>query len=190
MSTNNFYNAYKHSIRIAYHSLGLLDDTSDLGLGFIEFEQICDLTKEEKIGRLIDSIKARLQKVSQDLLTEFLDKPEYRKMFFNNSEVVIPLLNKQAVQWYGSSMIYNFDFLVESSIGMHENARTIYDIGGHQGIWAAYYSKLVGNVGRVYSFEPSIINIESSSLLFLINEISNVVNIPFGIGDSNIIIKK
>lgn len=190
MPTELLYRSYKHSIRTAYHSLGLTQDVSDSGLGFVEYYQISNLEKEAIVEQLIHSIKSRLHMVSSKLLAEFLDRPQYRKIFFNNTELVIPLLNKQAVEWYGSSGIFNFDCIVESFVGMHANARAIYDIGGHQGVWAAYYSLLVGDAGRVYTFEPSIINIECSSLLFLINEIYNVVNIPFGIGDQTTILKK
>ena len=190
MLTELLFRSYKHSIRTAYHSLGLTQDVSDTGLGFVEYDQISSLGKEAVAELLIHSIKSRLNNVSSTLLTEFLDQPQYRKIFFNNTELIIPLLNKQAVEWYGSSGIFNFDCIVETFIGMHANARTIYDIGGHQGVWAAYYSLLVGDTGRVYTFEPSIINIECSSLLFLINNINNVVNIPFGIGDQTTVIKK
>ena len=48
----------------------------------------------------------------------------------------------------------------------------------------------MGEQGRVYTFEPSILNIECSSLLFLMNGITNIVNIPFGISDQTCVIKK
>jgi FkbM family methyltransferase len=131
-----------------------------------------------------------LTKVSPTLLRELLDEPRIRTVCFNNRQVHIPLLNNQAVEWYETSNIFNYDCIVETFHGMHIGARTIYDVGGHQGVWAAYYSLLCGNSGRVYTFEPSIINIESSSLLFLINGIENVVSIPYGVGDQSSLLKK
>ena len=190
MPTQLVYNLYKHSIRSAYNSLGITQDISDSGLSFVEYEQIDNLEPHQVIEYITHSIKLRLQKVGTDILDEFLDSPRYRRIFFNNTELIIPLLNKQAVEWYGNSGLINFDCAVESFIGMHANARTIYDIGGHQGVWAAYYSLVVGETGRVYTFEPSIINFECSSLLFLINNMANVVNIPFGIGTQTLITKK
>lgn len=190
MPTLLSYNTYKHTIRSAYHSLGLAKSVSNEDLFLIDYEQISNLEKLKVIEEIFNSIKSRLNKLNSSLLDEFLDKPACRKVFFNNSEVMIPLLNKQAVEWYGSSTIFNFDCIIESFVGMHTHARTIYDVGGHQGVWAAYYSQIVGDNGRVYSFEPSIINIECSALLFLINDICNVVNIPFGIGDKTGIIRK
>ena len=181
---------YKHTIRSAYHSLKLLLDIGDANLEFFEYAAIQNLTQHELLDLVVPRIRSRLAKVNPALVRELLDKPRVRTVWFNNREMHIPLLNKQAVEWYEKSSIFNFDFIVETFCGLHRDARTIYDIGGHQGLWAAYYSGICGNTGRVYSFEPSIINIESSSLLFLMNGIENVVNIAFGIGEHTGIVRK
>lgn len=190
MITKLSYNCYKHTLRAAYHSLGLVTDVSDAGLALFEYAEIESLPKEKLLDLCFEKIKLRLGKVSSALLSEFVEKPTIRTVYFHNKEFFLPLLNKQAVEWYGSSSVYNFDFIVESFQGMHNNARTIYDVGGHQGVWAAYYSIICGERGRVYTFEPSIINIECSSLLFLMNGLENIVSIPFGIGDKTGLIKK
>ena len=168
----------------------MVSDVGDRDLEFFEYSNIQDLSPIELLITGLSCIKARLTKVNPALLREFLDVPKFRTVFFNNREIHIPLLNRQAVEWYGDSNIFNFDCIVETFHGMHNGARTIYDVGGHQGVWAAYYSLLCGDRGRVYMFEPSIINVESSALLFLINGIENVVSIAFGVGEQTAIIKK
>ena len=190
MTSKLAYECYNHTIRASYASLGLAADISAAGLKLFEYSALASLSKEAMLDFCVSRIRSRLGMVSGALLTEFLDQPKIRSVFFQNREILIPILNKQAIEWYGSSSIFNFDFMIESFLGMHANARTIYDIGGHQGIWAAYYSIICGDQGRVYTFEPSIINIECSSLLFLINSLENIVNIPFGIGDQTGIINK
>ena len=67
------YSSYRHSIRTAYHSLGLIPDISDFGLGFPEYETILNLGKEQIVDRLIPSIKARLGMVGDNLLVDFLE---------------------------------------------------------------------------------------------------------------------
>jgi len=190
MITRQAYENYKHSISCAYHSLSLLPQVSREQLGFPSFNQIDGRSSQDVIAFCIESIKNRIKRLDPGLLSGFLETPKSRTIFFNNRKFVIPLLNSQAVEWYGASSIFNFDFLIESFLGMHQDARTIYDIGGHQGIWAAYYSMLCGPTGRVFSFEPSIINIECSSLLFMINNLTNIVNIAFGIGSESVILEK
>ncbi|MGI9469422.1 MAG: FkbM family methyltransferase [Rubripirellula sp.] len=76
----------------------------------------------------------------------------------------------------------NFDFVKEDALGLHHGAKVIYDFGGHHGIWSLYYSIVVGETGRVHSFEPSLINVEMSSMLMLANGVNNVVNVAAAIG--------
>lgn len=184
------YRRYKHALRAAYNSLALAPDVSDTGLLFPDDSEVVGLAPSEVLALMSDRIRQRLGAVDPQLLGEFLPVPRTRTVFFNNQELVIPLLNKQAVEWYETSSVFNFDCMVETFQGMHHRAKVIYDIGGHQGIWAAYYSGLCAEDGRVYSFEPSIINFESSCLLFLMNDMVNIVNIPFGVGENHGVIRK
>lgn len=190
MTTQLAFDRYTHTVRSAYHSLGLSPDMSDENLGLFKYSEIRNLQTLDLLILGNTRLKSRLEKVNTLLTAEFLGQPRLRTVCFNNREIFIPLLNKQAVEWYETSNIFNFDCFLETFHGMHRNARTIYDIGGHQGVWAAYYSILCGNNGRVYTFEPSIINVESSALLFLLNGIENVVNIPFGVGEETGVVKK
>jgi FkbM family methyltransferase len=190
MTTALAFQSYKQSLRAAYNSLRLFSDVSDGNMNFLEYPNLEKLPQKDLLAAATASIQSRLVKVNPALLKEFLDEPRVRTVCFNNRVIQMPLLNKQSVEWYESSSILNFDFIVESFHGMHLAARTIYDIGGHQGVWAAYYSLLCGNNGRVYTFEPSIINIECSALLFLLNGIENVVSIPFGVGEKTGLIEK
>ncbi len=97
-------------------------------------------------------------------------------------EVYWPIVNQQGLEWYGASPVAACDFLQEAALGLHDNAQVIYDFGGHHGVWAQYYSMAVGPTGRVYSYEPSIVNIEVSALLLLLNSAANVVNFAMAIG--------
>lgn len=190
MTTKIACEQYKHTIRSAYRSLQLVSDFNDSALGLIDFSEISTFTQELLLQYCFERIKFRLQNIDKSLVAELLEQPSVRYIHFLNHELVIPIINNQGVEWYGSSPLSNFDFMIETFHGMHRNARTIYDVGGHHGVWAGYYSIIVGRQGRVYTFEPSILNIEVMSLLFLINSIDNVVCIPFAIGDSSGIVKK
>lgn len=190
MTSSIAYKNYTHTIRSAYNSLNLLPSMSDDDLGIFSYSLISNSSPQQILSLAFERAKNRLGRISTKLVTDLLDAPLTRTVFFNNTEIFVPIINKQGLEWYGNSSIYNFDFVVESFLGMHKGARTIYDIGGHQGIWALYYSLICGSNGRVYTFEPSIINIECSSILFLINNIENVVSIPFGVGDKTGIIEK
>ena len=183
MITERACNCYRHTIRAAYHSLGLTSDPSDSGLRLFCHSDVSSLSMERVVALCLERMKARLAGISTGLAEQVLQRPGIRTVHFNNREIHLPLLNEQAVEWYGRSSIFNFDFIVESFLGMHKDARTIYDIGGHHGVWAAYYSLICGPTGRVYTFEPSILNVECSALLLLINSVENVVNIPFGVGE-------
>lgn len=80
--------------------------------------------------------------------------------------------------------MFIYDFLIESFLGLHNNAKVIYDIGCHQGVWALYYSGAVGQDGRVHTYEPSIINVECAALSFFINEADNVILNAIALGQS------
>jgi len=192
MIDENAYRRYLHTIQSAYRSLGLVEGFDPGALFLPEFEELNQ--SPDWVGvltRLADFARSRLAIVDQCLADQIYSEPEIRSVYFHNRQISIPILNQQATEWYGTSSIYNYDFVVETFLGMHQNAETIYDIGAHQGVWSAYYSKIVAEQGgRVYSFEPSIINIECSAILHLINNNVNVVNIPYGIGQQTEILQK
>ncbi|MDP2269817.1 MAG: FkbM family methyltransferase [Archangium sp.] len=177
------YRRYKHALRGAYNSLSLFQDVDDESMAFVSAGELEGKSALEVLAIMEGPIRKRLQRVGPSLLGKFLEKPRTRELFFNNQKLTIPVLNEQAVEWYETSDVFNFDCVLETFLGLHHGARTIYDLGGHQGLWAAYYAGLCGEGGRVYSFEPSIINFESSCLLFLMNDLVNVINVPFGVGD-------
>jgi FkbM family methyltransferase len=113
-----------------------------------------------------------------------LQSPFLKRFYFNNKEIHFPIINEQGKEWYEYSAPFNYDFYIEGHLGLHHKANVIYDIGAHQGLWSAYYATLPNELGptSVWAFEPSIINYECSSLLFLLNKIYNVRNIPAAVG--------
>jgi len=58
----------------------------------------------------------------------------------------------------------------------------VYDIGANVGFYTSIYSQLVGENGKVYAFEPSIVNYQK--LQNTTNIFSNVTLFNFGIGET------
>lgn len=61
----------------------------------------------------------------------------------------------------------------------------IFDVGANVGIHSVLFSKLVGNNGTVYAFEPVRHNIKRLNMNLRLNGIKNVEIINKGIGDKN-----
>lgn len=55
------------------------------------------------------------------------------------------------------------------------------DCGAHWGYYTCLASKLVGQSGHVYSFEPNLISVQLLSLNISLNELSNVSVIPLAL---------
>lgn len=56
----------------------------------------------------------------------------------------------------------------------------VYDIGANMGLYSIQFSNIVGSSGKVFSFEPSIINFKKLSNN--VNNISNIININNAVG--------
>jgi FkbM family methyltransferase len=61
---------------------------------------------------------------------------------------------------------------------------TIYDIGAHTGFYSLFFSKLVGEAGMVYAFEPFAPNIVHLANHLKLNQIRNVRIIQAAVGTS------
>lgn len=174
------YKQYVHTLVSVYRQYGVADaQTLELIVPYATLEAA---SEEERLSHLVASTKARLDRISPALTEKLIDTPRLRLLTFGDIAFQVPIINEQGVEWYGSAPLENFDFTVERKIGLLDDAKVVYDFGGHHGVWAAYYSKIVGEGGFVYTFEPSVINLEVSALLFLVNGISNVVNIGAAVG--------
>lgn len=172
------FKRYRHTLRMAYLSRGMSQAELDQSIPCI-----AGLNDPEEITHaLFQGIQNRLSKFR--LNKTLLPKPSFRYVEFHGRRVCWPLCNSQGIDWYQESPIGSFDFVEEAALGLHKNAEVIYDFGGHHGIWALYYSLVVGTSGRVYSFEPSLINIEISALLMAANGICNVINIGAAVGNT------
>jgi FkbM family methyltransferase len=174
------YRQYVHTLVSVYRQYGVTDERARALI--VPFEALGSASDEDRLSLLADSTRARLELISPTLTEKLIEKPVQRLLTFGDIEFYVPIINEQGVEWYGSAPMENFDFTVERSIGLLNDAKVIYDFGGHHGVWAAYYSKIVGEGGFVYTFEPSVINLEVSAMLFLINGISNAVNIGAAVG--------
>lgn len=174
------YARYQHTLKMAYRQQGIRD--SEIMPTFAKLDEIAHLSPEPMVAQLANGSRARLNMLPQPKGSMILDKTSVRKLECDSCEILIPLLNEQGVQWYGTSPLINFDFIVESQLGLLDDAKVIYDFGTHHGVWSAYYAKIAGSGGRVTCFEPSIINVEVSAMLFLINGIDTITNVGAAIG--------
>jgi FkbM family methyltransferase len=179
------YERYVHSIKAAYRSLNLADRASNEALFITPLEALNGLSRDEQLRVVVQAMKRRLTSIDPKLSQQIYDLPRFRKMSLHNRDAFIPIVNDEGRDWYEATPLLNFDFFVESFCGMHNGAEVVYDIGGHQGVWALYYALGVGPNGRVYTFEPSIVNVETIALSFLLNDMANVIIVPFGIGETN-----
>jgi FkbM family methyltransferase len=177
------YQRYVHTLRMAYRRRSLSDEA--LQSTIPDFGSLQGLGTQELISTVFATIKERLQQYDESLYATLLENPICREMELPNGCVTLPIINRQGEEWYANSPLRVYDFVAERELGLHEGSKVIYDFGGHHGIWALYYASVVGNEGRVYSFEPSILNIEVSSLLFLANLVDNVVNVAAAIGSGS-----
>lgn len=174
------YRQYVHTLASLHRQYGVADAETRATVPTLATLKAAP--DKERLELLAASIRARLTRISPKLAEQLLAEPWLRHLTFGDIAFSVPIINEQGVEWYGSAPPENFDFTIERSIGLLDEARVVYDFGGHHGVWAAYYARVVGDGGFVYSFEPSVINVEVSALLFLLNGISNVVNIGAAVG--------
>jgi len=81
-------------------------------------------------------------------------------------------------------------FLPKKSVSLEEqfllelnlNGKTVYDIGGWEGIFALFFSRKVGRTGYVYTFEANPINFSKINRNIDLNKISNVTIYNIGLG--------
>lgn len=166
-------NAYVNRIlRIAYLNQGIK-------LGEMDFPTLPSVPSDEVVKVLVDSARERLRKLFQhDILVE---SPSVRKINFDGVELLVCLINDQAIEWYSQSPIENFDFTTEDKAGLLPKGGVIFDIGAHQGVWSMYYC-LRDRTTSVYCFEPSIINVEAICINMLLNGVDNLCIIPSAVG--------
>jgi FkbM family methyltransferase len=61
--------------------------------------------------------------------------------------------------------------------------KTVYDIGAHIGVHTLHFSRVVGQTGRVISFEPNPASFDAILAHLRVNSVTNVKAICSGIGD-------
>lgn len=169
------FHRYVHTLNMLYGSRGIALPGLEASLPSVE--RVAGLGPEKGIELLFPAIRARVSAFDGSLAGEFLEQPTFREVELLGRRVVWPILTRQGLEWYGAAPLETYDYLAEARMGLHEGGRVFYDFGGHHGIWALYYSLVAGPTGRVYSFEPSVINVEMSALLQLVNGVENIVTI-------------
>ncbi len=196
------YEQYVHTLTMAYRQFGVgsdtvvatIDESPARLLGETAVARSpgaedvpIDASAHEMVSAIAAQIRRRLDLLPHRLGDQITDKPSVHLATFEGAggtpvSILIPILNQQGRAWYFEAPRENFDFRIEQAVGLLEGARTIYDFGSHHGVYSAFYSSRVGKKGLVWAFEPSILNIEISSLLFLLNGISNVINVAAAVG--------
>jgi len=129
------------------------------------------------------NIKERLEIFDASLVRHLVDVPRIRSLHTPLGEFIIYMFSEQAIQWYLDSPIENYDFLLELQLGLLNKAKVIYDVGMHCGVWSMFYSLATGKAGRVYGFEPSLLNIEQGLASFFLNKIDNIRVFPLAVGN-------
>lgn len=197
------YEQYVHTLTMAYRQFGVeagpitssivesgARALSEIAKGSpgsaVETGEV-DQRAYEAVIAIAAQVRRRLGLLPHPLGDQILNDPLIRLLTVEGERgapvsILIPILNQQGKDWYAQAPLENFDFIVEQSIGLLDGARTIYDFGTHHGVWSAFYSLRAGGAGFVWAFEPSILNVEISALLFLLNDISNVVNVAAAVG--------
>ena len=61
----------------------------------------------------------------------------------------------------------------------------VYDIGAHVGYYMLLFSKVIGNSGKVYVFEPFFENLYFLNQHLELNNLENVIIVPVAISDKN-----
>ncbi len=133
-------------------------------------------------GEFKNFLSTALQKhISTDNI--FLTDPYVREIGLPNDKTLnIAIINDQSLQWYGQeNTITAFDFVLEDKKGLFKDCKSFLDLGGHQMIWALYYS-ISGPLASVKSFEPSLLNALIGLFNLLINGcLQKVEIIPFAV---------
>jgi FkbM family methyltransferase len=61
----------------------------------------------------------------------------------------------------------------------------IFDVGAWNGVYTLLFSRLVGDKGRVYAFEPDHVALKALERNLKLNEIKNVVVVPIALSNKN-----
>src|SRR5882724_5555052 len=67
-------------------------------------------------------------------------------------------------------------------LGLDWEGRTVYDVGGYEGVFTLFFSKSAGPAGRVFTFEPNPANCRRIQENILLNDLDNVRLLPLGLG--------
>lgn len=173
------YSRYQHTLKMAYRLRGVPDD--GIAKSFPSYFSIMGLHPRALVAELAKGGKARLNMLHEPKGHLILDTTSVRTLSFSPHEIMIPLIDQTGVELYGSAPTSRFDFLAESSLGLLDDAKVIYDIGSGHGVGAMYYALIAGTAGHIVCSEPAIIDIEISALLFVINGANSIAMISAGI---------
>lgn len=135
--------------------------------------------------RFIKLIKNnKLFKKTFNLLEKRLVKPSWQiveKGILKGHQIFINPKGGWAEMVTGDYDEFFFNFLSTQNL----NGKVIYDIGAHIGYSSMAFAKLVGDSGKVFSFEPNIYNRERFELILSKNkDLSSIIKI-FGVAISS-----
>lgn len=67
-------------------------------------------------------------------------------------------------------------------LGLDFNGRTVYDVGGYEGIYTIFFARAIGENGKVITYEPNPTNQDRIRMNVSLNEFNNVCLRPIGLG--------
>lgn len=66
-----------------------------------------------------------------------------------------------------------------------KNGSTVVDVGANIGYYTILFSRLVGDMGRVYAFEPESVNFSYLTKNIALNDLKNVISVKKAVSDKN-----
>lgn len=107
-----------------------------------------------------------------------------------NIKIFYPLVNKSKVKFFSKGQIAKGLFLhefekneLDAFQSLVNQGSIIIDAGANIGLYSIIGSKLVGDSGRIYSFEPSKTTFNLFKNNILLNQVTNITAINKGLGD-------
>lgn len=93
------------------------------------------------------------------------------------------VVNRQGQNWYDKPDVL-MDFELFNQFGMIRPGDVVFDCGAHQGYYALILSKMVGERGKVYSFEPFPILTDVIECNMELNQANNVQLFKLGVSNT------
>jgi len=108
---------------------------------------------------------------------------------FTYGDIAYTLYTKQPLIWFGDGFEFKTIAQIKKNV---KKGDIVFDIGANIGLYSILLSKLVGNTGTVYAFEPNPLTVKYLKKNLTLNNCHNVIVSQIALSDENgkIILKK